>query len=155
MRSILQYHVVPGLSLSDSFVDGQMLLTAQGDMVTLTVEPNSDDNFLVNGAQVLRTDILASNGIIHAINAVLLPPVEAGDETETPVTTTDEPVITDAPVSEEDQTTTPPPTAADGDAAAADREIASDAFSSSYRPLTWGLTAIATGFIVAPFELLA
>lgn len=71
---ILQYHtVLDGVSAAQLAQLGTVL-TATGDPVTVTV--NSDGVIVLNGgaATVFVTDIEASNGIIHAISAVLLPP---------------------------------------------------------------------------------
>lgn len=56
---MLQYHVVLGSYTSDMMEDGMMLTTLQGDSVTLSI---SDASVLVNTANILTTDILASNG---------------------------------------------------------------------------------------------
>jgi transforming growth factor-beta-induced protein len=63
--SILTYHVVPGLVL----LGKKDLTTVEGDPVL--VQP---DGVTVNGAKVLALDIQASNGVIHVIDRVLLPP---------------------------------------------------------------------------------
>ncbi len=76
LSNILLYHV-----LSDQAVDAATALTldgsdvamTNGDTVTITVD---GDNLLVNDSVVIIRDVPASNGIIHAIDAVLLPPAE-------------------------------------------------------------------------------
>ena len=66
--SILTYHVVPGAVTSDMITAGDVA-TVQGDPVTLATE----GGVTVNEATVVTADVAASNGVIHAIDAVLLP----------------------------------------------------------------------------------
>ena len=68
--SILTYHVVPGAVTSDQLA-GQRLdvATVQGQ----TVHINGRNGVHVNNARVTQADILASNGVIHRIDRVLLP----------------------------------------------------------------------------------
>ena len=53
---------------------GQMIdvATVQGD----TLHIDASDGITVNGANVVAADVLATNGVIHVIDAVLLPPAE-------------------------------------------------------------------------------
>lgn len=69
--SILTYHVVPGRVTSDQLA-GQRLdvATVQG----ATVHIDGRNGVRVNRATVTQADILASNGVIHRIDSVLLPP---------------------------------------------------------------------------------
>jgi uncharacterized surface protein with fasciclin (FAS1) repeats len=67
--SILTYHVVPGKVLAADVVDGEVA-TAQGGNVTLSTM----GGVKVNQANVIAADVIASNGVIHVIDAVLLPP---------------------------------------------------------------------------------
>ena len=71
LSDILLYHVVPGEVTSDQVVTLESATTAQGSDVTIRVE---GDSVFVNDARVIMTDIQASNGVIHVIDAVLLPP---------------------------------------------------------------------------------
>jgi uncharacterized surface protein with fasciclin (FAS1) repeats len=68
---ILLYHVVAGKVLASDVVDLDSAATAQGSDVTITVE---GDSVMVNDANVAATDIEASNGVIHVIDAVILLP---------------------------------------------------------------------------------
>jgi uncharacterized surface protein with fasciclin (FAS1) repeats len=52
-------------------LDGAMVETLNGADVTVTID---GDTVMVNDATVLATDIAASNGVIHVIDSVLLPP---------------------------------------------------------------------------------
>ena len=79
LTSILTYHVVATDLPSDALVTGSVP-TVNGAEVDVVV---SDDGITVNGANVVIPDVVASNGIIHAIDAVLLPPTpEAAPEEE-------------------------------------------------------------------------
>lgn len=74
LTDILLYHVVSGEVLAEDVValDGQAVVTAQGAEITISVR---DGNvFLNDNIQVTMTDIQASNGVIHVIDGVLLPP---------------------------------------------------------------------------------
>ena len=65
---ILTYHVVPGTVLAADITDGDVA-TVEGQNVTLSTA----NGVTVNGATVLTADVLASNGVIHVIDAVLVP----------------------------------------------------------------------------------
>ncbi|MGE0066482.1 MAG: fasciclin domain-containing protein [Solirubrobacterales bacterium] len=71
LAEILTYHVVPGELSSSELSDGQMLETVQGDSLEVKI---SDGEVTVNGAAVVTPDVEASNGIVHVIDEVLLPP---------------------------------------------------------------------------------
>ena len=66
---ILTYHVVSGTVLAADVTAGDVP-TVEGQNITIT----TDMGVQVNGANVVATDILASNGVIHVIDAVILPP---------------------------------------------------------------------------------
>jgi uncharacterized surface protein with fasciclin (FAS1) repeats len=68
--SILTYHVVPGAVMSTDLTNGMEAATVQGAPVTIMTE----GGVTVNGANVVTADIAASNGVIHVIDAVILPP---------------------------------------------------------------------------------
>lgn len=70
LQKILTYHVVPGAVLSNSIKPGQVN-TVQGQPVTLKTKGN---RVKVNDANVVTADIQASNGVIHVIDRVILPP---------------------------------------------------------------------------------
>ena len=69
--SILTYHVVPGKVMSTDLSEGMMSATVQGAEVTVTL----DGGAKVNGANITAADIEASNGVIHVIDAVIMPPM--------------------------------------------------------------------------------
>jgi len=68
--SILTYHVVPGKVLAADVVTLVSAKTVQGGDVTIVAD---DGKVKVNGANVTATDIECSNGVIHVIDAVILP----------------------------------------------------------------------------------
>jgi len=70
LANILTYHVVPGAVTSDQLA-GQRLsvATVQGDNVHI----DGTNGVTVEGANVIQADIIASNGVIHVIDSVLLP----------------------------------------------------------------------------------
>jgi uncharacterized surface protein with fasciclin (FAS1) repeats len=69
LAAILKYHVVPGKVMAAD-VKTMQAKTAQGQSVNLKV---SDAGVTVDGAKVVKTDLLAANGVIHVIDAVILP----------------------------------------------------------------------------------
>jgi uncharacterized surface protein with fasciclin (FAS1) repeats len=69
LTKILTYHVVSGTVMSSDVTDGDVA-TVEGQSVTLSTE----NGVMVNEANVIAADVMASNGVIHAIDAVLLPP---------------------------------------------------------------------------------
>ncbi len=69
LTAILTYHVVPGAVMSTDLTDGMEAATVQGEMVTIGTE----GAVTVNEANVVTADIEASNGVIHVIDAVLMP----------------------------------------------------------------------------------
>ena len=75
LTAILTYHVVPGTVMAADVAPGEVT-TVNGAAFTISME---DDKVYItdgqgNRAQVTQTDIEASNGVIHVIDAVLLPP---------------------------------------------------------------------------------
>jgi len=70
LTQILTYHVVPGKVLASEVVGLPSAKTVQGGELTITTE---GDTVMVNNAKVIKTDIEASNGVIHVIDTVLMP----------------------------------------------------------------------------------
>ena len=70
LAQILTYHVVAGQVLAADVVGLTEATSVQGDTIDITV---SDAGVMVDGANVVTTDILTSNGVIHVIDAVILP----------------------------------------------------------------------------------
>jgi transforming growth factor-beta-induced protein len=69
LATILLYHVVPGRVRSADLSDGQIVMTAEGRPVRITLQGGAR----INGANITAVDVEASNGVIHVIDAVLLP----------------------------------------------------------------------------------
>jgi uncharacterized surface protein with fasciclin (FAS1) repeats len=70
LAAVLTYHVVPGKVMSTDIVKLKTADTVQGSAVTIKA---GNDGVKVDGAKVLKTDILCSNGVIHVIDAVIIP----------------------------------------------------------------------------------
>ena len=72
LAGILTYHVVPGNVLAADVVglDGQSVATVNGAEVAISVD---GDTVMVDSATVTATDVIASNGVIHVIDNVLIP----------------------------------------------------------------------------------
>ena len=68
--AILTYHVVPGKVMSTDLSDGMTAATVQGGDITVDLS----DGVKINEASVTAADIEASNGVIHVIDSVILPP---------------------------------------------------------------------------------
>ena len=69
LAAILTYHVVPGKVMSTDLSNNMMATTVNGADVTIMTE----GGVTVDGANVVTPDIEASNGVIHVIDAVILP----------------------------------------------------------------------------------
>lgn len=69
LTKILTYHVVPGTVMAADVTDGEVA-TVEGQNVTLSTA----DGVTVNGAKVIQADVVASNGVIHVIDGVIIPP---------------------------------------------------------------------------------
>ncbi|MCU0565290.1 MAG: fasciclin domain-containing protein [Oculatellaceae cyanobacterium Prado106] len=67
---VLTYHVVPGSITSEQIAAGEVT-TVEGSPVTIALE---EDKVKVGAATVVQADIMASNGVIHAIDQVIMPP---------------------------------------------------------------------------------
>jgi transforming growth factor-beta-induced protein len=74
LTDILLYHVVPGEVMAADVVALESADTVLGKPVSINVE---GDKVMVNDAQVIITDVEASNGVIHVIDTVILPPADA------------------------------------------------------------------------------
>ena len=69
--AILTYHVVAGKVMSTDLTEGMKAATVNGAEVTITL----DGGAKVNGAVISAADIEATNGVIHVVDSVLLPPM--------------------------------------------------------------------------------
>ena len=70
LRRILTYHVVSGKVMAADVVKLKSAKAVSGDAVTITV---TGSGVTVNSSKVVKTDIAASNGVIHVIDTVLIP----------------------------------------------------------------------------------
>ena len=73
LASILQYHVLGDQVYANELENGQIAMTLGGQDVKVTI---NEEGVFINDAQVTVTDILATNGVVHVLDAVLLPPAE-------------------------------------------------------------------------------
>lgn len=71
LAAILTYHVVSGAVMSGDLSNGMIATTVNGADITIMTE----GGVMVNDANVTTADIAASNGVIHVIDAVILPPM--------------------------------------------------------------------------------
>lgn len=69
LAKILTYHVVPGTVMAADIADGDVA-TVEGQDITLSTA----DGVTVNGVKVIQADIVASNGVVHVIEGVIVPP---------------------------------------------------------------------------------
>jgi uncharacterized surface protein with fasciclin (FAS1) repeats len=82
LRAILTYHVVPGRVLAADVVGLTSATSVQGEPISIAVQ---DGKVFLNGnSQVVTTDIPATNGVIHVIDTVILPPSIAGAPASAP-----------------------------------------------------------------------
>ena len=71
LAAVLTYHVVSGKVTASDVMKIDSAETVQGQKVMVKVEGG---NVMINGAKVIMADVKASNGVIHVIDKVLLPP---------------------------------------------------------------------------------
>jgi uncharacterized surface protein with fasciclin (FAS1) repeats len=71
LTAVLTYHVVPGKVMAADVVKLDSAKTVQGSKVKIETR---DGKVTINGARVIKTDIVCKNGVIHVIDAVILPP---------------------------------------------------------------------------------
>lgn len=70
LTNILTYHVVAGAVKAADLKDGQKVKTLQGEELTVVIK---DGKVMINGAKVTAADLSGSNGVVHVIDAVLMP----------------------------------------------------------------------------------
>lgn len=75
---ILTFHVLPGRVYSDQALDERVFSTVQSSPVTFALDGRSAT---VEGAQLVGTDVEASNGVIHVIDSVIMPPIPSAHAT--------------------------------------------------------------------------
>lgn len=69
--AVLTYHVVPAKVMSTDLSDGQSAATVQGADIMVSLK---DSGAYINEAKVITADVKASNGVVHIIDKVILPP---------------------------------------------------------------------------------
>ncbi|MEP7229209.1 MAG: fasciclin domain-containing protein [Ginsengibacter sp.] len=70
LTKILTYHVVAGNVKAADLKDGQMIKTLQGEELKVSIK---DGKVMINGANVTAADLEGTNGVVHVVDAVLLP----------------------------------------------------------------------------------
>jgi uncharacterized surface protein with fasciclin (FAS1) repeats len=73
LQNILQYHVTLSAQKAETFTDGQTLGMVNGDNVTVSLK---DGKVMLNNSATIVASVKASNGIVHVIDGVLLPPAK-------------------------------------------------------------------------------
>ena len=73
LQNILQYHVTLSALKAESFQDGQTLGMVNGDNVTVSVK---DGKVTLNNNVHIIASVPASNGILHVVDGILLPPAK-------------------------------------------------------------------------------
>lgn len=86
LAETLLYHMAPGGYAASDIAANETIPTVQGNTITVDA---AGESVTVNGARVIRADIPAANGVIHAIDAVMIPPdVTLSPTNETPANVT-------------------------------------------------------------------
>lgn len=70
LTNILTFHVVAGAVKAADLKDGQKVKTLQGEELTVTIK---EGKVMINGANVSTADLTGTNGVVHIIDAVLMP----------------------------------------------------------------------------------
>ena len=70
LTAILTYHVVAGNVMAENLSDGQVVTTLNGQELKVSI---NNGIVTINGATVVAADLAGSNGVVHVIDAVLLP----------------------------------------------------------------------------------
>jgi uncharacterized surface protein with fasciclin (FAS1) repeats len=71
LRALLQYHVVPGRLDSKQLMKMTSVRSASGQTLNLM---NMSDGLMVGNAHVIKSNVMASNGVVYVIDTVLMPP---------------------------------------------------------------------------------
>ena len=88
LANVLLYHVLSGEVMAATVLglDGAEVTTLSGDDITIRIE---DGNVYINDAMVIVTDIATTNGVIHVLDTVIVPPAEEPPITEVETPTED------------------------------------------------------------------
>jgi uncharacterized surface protein with fasciclin (FAS1) repeats len=73
LQDILEYHVTTSSFKAESFTDGQVLGMVNGKNITITVK---DGKVILNGSATVIASVQGSNGMVHVVDGVLLPPAK-------------------------------------------------------------------------------
>jgi uncharacterized surface protein with fasciclin (FAS1) repeats len=73
LTALLTYHVLPAKVMASDLQPTQTVPTVEGDTVDIQVNGSSAT---INGCNIVETDVTASNGVIHIIDCVLVPPAQ-------------------------------------------------------------------------------
>lgn len=71
LANVLKFHLLNSTTYSEALTDGMTAAATQGNKVFVTV---NDDDVYINNAKVTATDVTIDNGVVHIIDAVLMPP---------------------------------------------------------------------------------
>jgi uncharacterized surface protein with fasciclin (FAS1) repeats len=71
LTGVLTYHVVPSAAMAGDLTDGQELTTVNGAKLKVSID---GDTVKIGDATVIAADVKASNGVVHVIDTVLIPP---------------------------------------------------------------------------------
>lgn len=74
LANVLTYHVVPGTYNAADLKDGQELTTVQGEKLKVSID---SETVKVGDATVAQADVATSNGVVHVIDTVLVPPAKS------------------------------------------------------------------------------
>jgi transforming growth factor-beta-induced protein len=133
LAAILKYHVVSGSVNSTALTNGMTPATVQGSNLTIGINGSTVS---VNTAKVTSADVMCSNGVIHIIDKVLLPPTPAPTLAPTP-----SPAPTPAPTAAPTAAPTSAPTAAPTAGSSALKDIVDTAVGAgSFTVLAEALT---------------
>lgn len=72
LRAVLQYHVVPGRVTAAQVMGMNTATSASGQTLRIST---MGDKVMIGNANVIKADVMASNGIVHVIDTVLMPPM--------------------------------------------------------------------------------
>ena len=73
LADILEYHVAPRQYLAQDLFDGEQITTVEGKAIEVLFK---GQRVFVDTVAVVQTDLIASNGVVHIISGVLIPPTE-------------------------------------------------------------------------------
>ena len=75
LKQVLEYHLAPGVVTAAQIIQVPNVVTVEGEQVKITA---ADGSVRINDSRVIQPDLPASNGIIHVIDTLLIPPSQLG-----------------------------------------------------------------------------